>query len=85
MSHCFVDIGVKCATPILMSLLSSIGIVFHPAFFSSILLVIITLTIQILEKKIMALSRMMGIMTRDFYTIKVGFKVLGDNIKVFYK
>jgi hypothetical protein len=25
-----------------------------------------------------------GIITREFYTKKIGFKLLGDNIKVFY-
>ena len=52
--------------------------------FSSILLVIITLTLQILEK-IVTLSRVIGIITREFYIMKIGFKLLGDNIKVFYK
>jgi hypothetical protein len=28
---------------------------------------------------------MIGIITREFYTINFGFKVLGDNIKAFYK
>ena len=33
----------------------------------------------------MTLSRVIGIITREFYTIEFGFEVLGDNIKVFYK
>ena len=33
----------------------------------------------------MTLSRVIGIITREFYTRKFGFEVLGDNIKVFYK
>ena len=35
-------------------------------------------------KKIVTLSRVIGIITREFYTMKIGFKLLGDNIKVFY-
>jgi hypothetical protein len=35
-------------------------------------------------KKIVTLSRVIGIITREFYTKKIGFKLLGDNIKVFY-
>jgi hypothetical protein len=31
-------------------------------------------------KKIVTLSRVIGIITRDFYTKKIGFKLLGDNI-----
>jgi hypothetical protein len=30
------------------------------------------------------LSRVIGIITRKFYTMEIGFKLLGDNIKVFY-
>ena len=48
-------------------------------YFSSILLVIITLTLQILEK-IVTLSRVIGIITREFYIRKFGFEVLDDNI-----
>ena len=33
----------------------------------------------------MTLSRVIGITTKEFYTKKFGFEVLGDNIKVFYK
>jgi hypothetical protein len=33
----------------------------------------------------MTLSREIGIITREFYTIKFGIGVLGDNIKVFYR
>jgi hypothetical protein len=44
---------------------------------------IITFTLKILEK-IVTLSRVIGIITREFYTKKIGFKLLGDNIKVFY-
>ena len=36
-------------------------------------------------EKIVTLSRVVGITTREFYTRKFGFEVLGDNIKVFYK
>ena len=32
----------------------------------------------------MTLSRVVGILTRKFYTRKFGFEVLGDNFKVFY-
>ena len=51
--------------------------------FSSMLLVIITLTLQILKKNV-TLSRVIVIITREFYTMENGFKLLGDNIKVFY-
>ena len=37
------------------------------------------------KKKIVTLSRVIGIIMREFYTQKFGFEVLGDNIKVFYK
>jgi hypothetical protein len=30
------------------------------------------------------LSRVIGIITREFYAEKIGFKLLGDNINVFY-
>ena len=33
----------------------------------------------------MTLSRVIGIVTREFYTRKFTFKVLGVNIKVLYK
>ena len=36
------------------------------------------------EKKIVTLSRVVGIITKEFYTRKFGFEALGDNIKVFY-
>ena len=36
-------------------------------------------------EKIVTLSRVIVIITREFYTMKIGFKLLGDNIKVFYK
>ena len=32
----------------------------------------------------MTLSRVIGIITREFYTRKFNFEVLGDNIMVFY-
>ena len=35
-------------------------------------------------KKIVTLSRVIGIITGEFYTKKIGFNLLGDNIKVFY-
>jgi hypothetical protein len=35
-------------------------------------------------KKIVTLSRVIGIITREFYTKKISFKFLGDNIKVLY-
>jgi hypothetical protein len=37
-----------------------------------------------LGKKIVTISRVIGIITREIYTKKIGFKLLGDNIKVFY-
>ena len=33
----------------------------------------------------MTLSRVIGIITKEFYTKKFGFEVFGDNIKVFYE
>ena len=36
-------------------------------------------------KELVTLSRVIGIITREFYTRKFGFEVVGDNIKVFYK
>ena len=84
MSHCFVDVDVKCATPILMSLswifsnpnnsivlkiwepwlAIKIQIIYRiccpSGLFSSMLLVIITLTLQILGK-IVTLSRVIWI------------------------
>ena len=36
-------------------------------------------------KKIVTLSRVIGIITMEFYTMKINFKFVGDNIKVFYK
>ena len=54
---------------------------FHPYY-----LFMITLTLHILEeKRMMTLSRVIGIITREFYTRKFGFEVLGDNVKVFYE
>ena len=32
----------------------------------------------------MTLSRAIGIITREFYTMKIGFQLKGDNVKVFY-
>jgi hypothetical protein len=32
----------------------------------------------------MTLSRVIGIITREFYTKTIGFKLLDDSIKVFY-
>ena len=66
---------------------SSIEIYCPSGLFSSILVVMITLTTQIWKKenKVVILSRVIGIITREFYTIKFGFEVLGDNVKVFHK
>jgi hypothetical protein len=36
-------------------------------------------------EKIVTLLRVIGIIMREFYTKKIGFKLLGDNIKVFYQ
>ena len=107
-SHCFADIHIKCATPILMSLSwifsipydsivletwgpwvavkfkSSIQFVVHPAFVHPYCLLLSHLHYKFWTKKI-TLSRVIGIITRESYTIKFGFVVLGDNIKVFYK
>ncbi len=94
MSHCFVD--VKCATPILMSLswifsipnkiqeerpTSSIYFVVHPAFFHPSHLLLSHLHYKF-WKKIVTLSSVIVILTREFYTMEIGFKLLCDNIKV---
>ena len=57
------------------------------SLFSFIKLVIITLTLHILENKNNNndILKGIGIITREFYTIKFGFEVLGDNIKVYCK
>ena len=44
---------------------------------------LVTYTLWIL-KKYVTLLRVIVIFTWDFYTKKIGFKVLGDNIKVFF-
>ena len=69
---------------------SSIKFVVHLAFLQFILHVIITLTLQISGEGgggIMTLLRVRyrWIITRELYTRKFGYEVLGDNIKVFYK
>ena len=63
---------------------SSIYFVVHPAFFHPYHLLLSHLHYKF-WKKIVTLSRVIGIITREFYTRNFGFKVLGDNIKVFYK
>ena len=107
MSHCFVDIDVKCATLILMSLSwiyftpnnskvlkiweswlaikfkSSIEFFVHPAFFQPYYLLLSHL--HYIFGKLVTLSRVIGIITKEFYARKFGFKVLSDHIKVFYK
>ena len=62
---------------------SSIEFVVHPAFFHPSYLLLSHLHYKFWNK-IMALSRVIRIMTREFYTRTFGFEVLGDNIKVFY-
>ena len=63
---------------------SSIVFIVHLAYFHPchLLLSHLHYTLWI---KTMTLSRVIGIITREFYTRKFGFEVLGDNIKVFYK
>ena len=51
--------------------------------FSSILLDNITLTLEV-WKKIVTLSKIIGIIMKELYNKKFGFEVLGDNIKVFH-
>ena len=96
MSHCFADIDVKCATPILMSLSwifsspnnsivlkfwelwlainfkSSIEFVVHLAFFHPYYLLLLHYRFW---KKIVTLSRLIGIITREFYSIKFVSKI----------
>ena len=65
---------------------SSIKFVVHLAiFFIHISCYYHTYTTKFGKKKIVTLSRVIGIITREFYTMKIGFKLVGDNIKVFYK
>ena len=62
--------------------MSSIEFVVHPAFFIHITCYYHTYTTNF--EKIVTLSRVIGIITREFYTMENGFKLLGDNIEVFY-
>ena len=64
--------------------MSSIEFVVHLAFVIHITCYI-ALTLQILGKKLVTISRVIGIITREFYTNNFGFEVWGKNIKVFYK
>ena len=77
MSHCFAERWAETPT-------SSIGFVVHPAFFHPHYLLLSHLHYKLWKKKVVTLSRVIGMITREFYTRKFGFKVLGDNIKVFY-
>ena len=63
---------------------SSLEFIVHPAFFIHITCYYYTYTTYFGKEKV-TLSRVVGIITRKFSTQKFGFKVLGDNIKVFYK
>ena len=63
---------------------SSIEFVVHPAFFHPHYLLLSHLHYNFLGN-IVTVSRVIGIITREFYTKKFGFEVLGDNIEVFYK
>ena len=68
----------KSIKPIYNFLDLTMNIIYNPSIFD-----IITFTLRILEK-IVTLSRVIGIIRREFYTKKIGFKLLGQNIKVFY-
>ena len=63
---------------------SSIEFVVHPAFLHPYYLLLSHLHYKFSKKKIVALSRVLQIIMREFYTRKFGFEVLGDNIKVLY-
>ena len=73
MSHCFAERQAEMLT-------SSIEFVVHSAFFHPYYLLL-----SQLHYRIVTLSRVIGIIMREFYTRKFGFEVLGDNIKVFHK
>ena len=62
--------------------MSSIEFVGHPAFFIHMTCYYHTYTTN-LGKKV-TLSMVIGIITRKFYTMEIGFELLGDNLKVFY-
>ena len=64
--------------------MTSIEFVVHPAFFIHITCYYHTYTTNFGKKKIVTLPRVIGIIMKKFYTMKIGFKLLGDNIKVFY-
>ena len=57
---------------------SSIEFVVHPAFFHPYYLLSLHLNYRFGKK--VTLSRVIGIITREFYTMEIGFKLLGDNI-----
>ena len=76
MSHCFVE-KVGGDANVIHRICYPSGL-FHPYYLS-----LSHLHYKFWEK-IVTLSRVIVIITREFYTMKIGFKLLGDNIKVFY-